>query len=176
MKRLLMSLVVLGSLATSATPTRAGGPPASELTWGNDMLFRVLEPRIPVPAAPASWEEFFIIGTVGVTQSTYGLFDHVIPVPARNGGEFAATWHAFWLEAGPNATRANVAVRSAITPFGATAGAAADFVYAADLHGTGTLVPLTSVEKVYAAERLGLAIPVDSGITFTCPVVPASTR
>jgi hypothetical protein len=169
----MLLLGVMLSLTTTAPMARASGAPVpSELVWGNDELYRILEPKLPVPAASASQEPFYIIGTVGVTQSSYGPFDHVIPIPARNGGEFSAIWHAYWVEAGPNATPANVAVRSAMTPFGPTAGQSADFVYAADLSGTGTLVPLTSEEKVEEAIALGLARPVDTGIVFTCPVVP----
>jgi hypothetical protein len=177
MKRFLMLFLgVMFSLTTTASMARAsGGPVPSELVWGNDELYRILEPKLPLPAASASQEPFYIIGTVGTTQSSYGPFDHVIPVPARNGGDFSAVWHAYWVEAGPNATPANVAVRSATTPFGLTAGQSANFVYAADLSGTGTLVLLTSEEKVEEAIALGLATPVDTGIVFTCPVVPVGT-
>jgi hypothetical protein len=37
----------------------------------------------------------------------------------------------------------------------------------------GPLVDLTSEAKVEEAIALGLAVPVDAGIVFTCPVVPA---
>jgi hypothetical protein len=173
MKRFLMFLVVLGSLTTSAHLARASGAPfPSELTWGDDALYRILGTKIPVPGAPASQEPFYIIGTVGTTQSSYGPFDHVIPIPANNGGGFSAIWHIYWVEAGPNATSTNVATRHATTPFGLTAGQVADFVYAADLSGNGTLVPLTSEDRVEEAIELELATPVDAGIVFTCPVVP----
>lgn len=172
-RALMLFLGVMLSLTTTASMARASGAPVpSELVWGNDELYRILEPKLPVPAGSASQEPFYIIGTIGVTQSSYGPFDHVIAVPEHNGGDFSAIWHVYWLEAGPNATPASVAVRSAITPFGLTAGQGANFVYAADLSGTGTLVPLTSEGKVEAAIARGLATPVDSGIVFTCPVVP----
>jgi hypothetical protein len=177
MKRFLMLFVVLCSLTAAAPMAHAGGAPfPSELVWGNDQLYRILGTKIPVPGAPAAQEPFYIIGTVGVTQATYGPFDHVIPIPAGSGGTFSAIWHIYWLEAGPNATAANVGTRFATTPFGLTAGQNADFVYAADLAGNGILVPLTSLEKVEEAIVLGLAIPVESGIVFTCPVVPANTN
>ena len=173
MKKLLMFLVVLGSLATTVPLAGAGGAPfPSELVWGNDELYRILGTKIPVPAAPASAEPFYIIGTVGTTQSSYGPFDHTIAVPEQNHGGFSAIWHIYWVETGPNATSTNVATRHATTPFGHTAGQVADFVYAADLSGTGTLVPLTPEDKVEEAIDLGLATAVDSQIVFTCPVVP----
>jgi hypothetical protein len=182
MKRFLMVFVVLCSLTAAAPMARAGGAPfPSELVWGNDALYRILGTKIPVPGAPASQEPFYIIGAVDPShpQATYGnlgLWDHTIPIPAGNAGGFTAIWHIYWLELGPNANLGvNVEARFATTPFGLTAGQTAEFVYAADLSGNGTLVPLTSLEKVDEAIALGLATSVESGIVFTCPVVPAGT-
>jgi hypothetical protein len=177
-----MFLAVMFTLAAAASMAHADGAPfPSELVWGNDLLYRILGTKIPVPGAPPAQEPFYIIGAVDPSnpQATYGnqgVWDHTIPVHSANPGGFTAIWHILWLVAGPKATSANVGVRNQPIPFGPGAGTPEVFVYAADIYGTGTLVPLTSLAKVQAAIALGLATPLDSTIVFTCPVVPAGTN
>ncbi len=67
-KKFPLLLAMLGLLAILATPSFAGGPPPREGTWGDDLLYIMLTPKIPVPAAGPSQEELYVIGAVDASN------------------------------------------------------------------------------------------------------------
>lgn len=162
-------MAVFGLLTIFAVPAFAGGPPEREGAWGNDQVYVMMIPKIPVPAAGPAQEELYVIAPVYLNNpqspghgTIIGPHDHVIPIPPHNGGEFSAIWHAVLILPGPNATSTNVLVRTVNPPN-------IELVYAADL-GTG-LVNLTSVEKIEQAVKLGLVTEVPIPVVFVCPIV-----
>ena len=169
--RILALLVGLIVLPLVVAPAFAGlGPPAAELSWGNDQLYQTTVAR------------YFNSGSANARVPYYGIspvdpahpldpggggvcaHDHVVAVPQGNHGTFSANFE-FFLVVPDDKALASGRVDSLpcdLAAFGVTIPLAS----AADLDNDSTtqLQPLTSVEKVQTAASEGLVTLMDIGV------------
>jgi len=190
-----LMIVAIGALA--ALPLAQATPFAGELGWGNGVLWTINVPPAKFfnPANDLAHEEFFeaapqvpgmgfpaspqssacdhlTIATVTPSSGSCS-HDHIIPVPPGNVGDFRAVWHVFLVlcSTGSSATGRNACVPQTVT--GTTFfGTVATFKLAGAVTIGGTLVPLTSVSAIEAAETAGLVTTFDTTIVFICPITP----
>jgi hypothetical protein len=166
----IMLAVLAATVSFCGVPACAAGEPVvsgafgalSGGAWGDDEVYDLVAPVYALPAANAAQEPLFVIGPVDPDhpQSLFALpHDRVIPIPAGNRGKFSAIWRALLVV--PTAEGA---------ASGLVASRQSGLAYAVDF-GAG-FVNLTSVEKVAAAEMLGLVETVDVDFVFVCAVVP----
>jgi hypothetical protein len=173
LRRLALTLAVavlgLAGAVFSAAPVSADQPvvagPFGALSggaWGNNEVYGMIAPVYALPAARSSQETLYVIGAVDADnpQSLFALpHDRVIPVPAKNHGEFSAMWRTFLVVPTPEGIAS-----------GLVASRDSGLAYAVNF-GSG-FENLTSVDKVEMAEMLGLVEEIDVDFVFVCTVVP----
>lgn len=161
-----LALALVALCLAAAVPARAD--PTTDAAWGDGQVWLMIHGPSN-PSNGISHRDLYIVAPQtdipqGSAQEPIGVVhDHVLSIPSDGHGQYTAIWDVVIVFCNPHSTACTAGSASCPT-----------FAHGLCLAQTVTGQPLTSDAAVDDAAGSGAVILVEPGVSFVCPVVPAT--